>query len=234
MATIGDLGSEVVKKVENRTSDLTRTYQWVKEALWELSSSGELRDEFDELEVLGAPFVLTPGVREYDFSNLALPNDYNDGTLDIRLWRDPPTNSIFFRLNSMSFQQADNYYNKGMPSAWYRFADMFGFDMIPEASYQVQARYQRQHPISNPIESTTVLLPNDWLDVTVLVAAHKGFIELNEYEKAEALHTILFGDPRGNGKIGVIQRRKKRFEREAWRKEQPLRVMVPRYSPRTR
>ena len=234
MTTILDLSSEVILKVENRTTAKTRTYQWLKEAILEIASSTELRGEFDDFESSGVPFNLTIGTREYPFSNLLQVDDYNDGTLDIRLWRDPPANTIFFRLNTMSYQEADNYYNNGMPSAWYRFGDMFGFDLIPDMPYQVQARYQKQHPFATPIEDTTVLLPTDWLDLVVLSAAEKGFIEINEYEKANAIHTLLYGDPMDQTKPGLIKTRKKRFEREAWRKELPLRIVVPRYSPRTR
>ena len=229
--TIGALASEVITKLENRTTDLTRAYQWLADAVLELTSSGELRDEFDDLEQLGPPFSLAPRVREYAFSTILNPGDYNDGTLDIRLWNNPPQNTVFQRLRRTDYQFTDNYSNNpGRPSAWYRFADNYGFDMIPDLPYQIQARYLIQHPIAAPPQNTVVQMPRPWIDVLILSAVQKGFVELNEYEKANATSQILHGDPRDPTKPGLIYKRKKRYQIEAWREVQPLRPYVGRYS----
>jgi hypothetical protein len=234
MSTIADLSGEVILKTENRTSDVSRSYQWLADALTELTSSAELRDEFDNLERLGPPFNLQPTVREYPFSTLLLPSDYNDGTLNIRLWNDPPFNSTSQRLDNISYQEGDNFSNNpGRPSAWYRFADMYGFDLIPDNSYTIQARYQMMHPLASPVQNTVVLLPRDWNDVLVLEASRIGFIELNQYEKSQAIWQELHGDPSDpRRRPGLIYRRKKRFEREAWRKEKGLKPVVGRYNRR--
>jgi hypothetical protein len=231
--TIASLSPEVVLKCENRTTDVSRTYQWLWESLKEITSSGELRGEFDQLEQLGVPYNLTAGSREYSFSTLLLPSDYNDGTLNIRLWIDFPTNQVYRRLDMISYQEADNYANNpGKPTAWYRFADIYGFDLIPDSPYQIQARYLVQPPQASPIQNTAIVTPRDWDDVLVLMAAQKGFIELNQYEKAQALWQILHGDPRDQTRPGLIFSRKKRYQREAWRKEKPLRPYVGRYTRR--
>lgn len=233
--TVGDLSSEVIVKLENRTTDVNRAYQWIVEALIELTSSAELREEFDEMESLGPQFQLTVDQREYAFSNVINTTDYNDGTLDMRIWTNPPTNSTSLRLNFTSYQFVDSYTNNpGRPSAWYRFGDLFGFDLVPDQSYTVQIRYQRQYPLACPLMNTQLLLPNDWLDVVVLCAVQRGFIELNQYEKADATHRLLHGDPKKPGDLGLIYKRKKRFQREAWRQESPLRPWVGRYSYSTR
>lgn len=233
--TIADAGQDVILKLENRTTDLSRAYCWFAEAILELTSSSELREEFDQLEVLGPTFQLIPGTREYPFSYLVDTMDYNDGTLDLRIWTDFPTNNVVLRLRFASYQEIDNYYNNpGQPTAWYRFSDIVGFDMIPNNPYTVQMRYQRQYPFTAPIEQTPWILPMDWYDVAVLIAVQRGFIELNEYEKSDAVYKILHGDPTKPGKVGLINRRKKRFQREAWRSEASLRPWVGRYSVRTR
>jgi len=229
--TIGDSAGEVILKLENRTTDLARAYQWFAEGILEITSDGELREEFDQLEVLGPMFILTPGVRELPFSNFVNSPDYNDGTLNMRIWTDPPMNTTSLRLRFISYQEGDNYSNnRGRPTAWYRFADLVGFDMIPDTGYAVQMRYQRQYPFSDPIESTPWILPLDWFDVAVLIAVQRGFIELNEYEKSEAVYKLLHGDPKDPTRIGLINRRKKRFQREAWRQETGLRPWVGTYS----
>ena len=234
-SSIGDLSSEVILKLENRETDVGRTYQWLAEALYELTSSSELREEFDQLEASGPYFLLTRGQREYAFSNIINTNDYNDGTLDMRLWTDPPVNHNPLKLHMTTYQFVDMYTNNpGRPTGWYRFNDLFGFDLIPDNAYQIQIRYLKQYPITYPLQNTQIVLPNDWLDVIVLIAVHKGFIELNEYEKAESTWKILHGDQRQPGHVGLINKRKKRFQREAWRNEVLLRPWVGTYSYRTR
>lgn len=233
--TIGDLASEVILKLENRTSDLKRAYQWLAESLLELTSDSKLREEFDQFEAKGPPFILSPNQREYAFSNVLNFPDYNDGTLDMIIWTDPPANTNYLRLNYTVYQFADTYSNNpGRPTAWYRFNDLFGFDLVPDMKYQIQVRYQQQYPIAQPLQNTQVLLPNNWLDVVVLIAVYRGFIELNEYEKASATYQILHGDPEKPGDPGLIYKRRKRFQREAWRQETSLRPWVGRYSYRTR
>lgn len=233
--TIGDLSSEVIIKLENRTTDLQRAYQWIAESLLELTSSAKLREEFDQLESSGPKYLLSPTQREYAFSNFINFPDYNDGTLNMRIWTDPPANTNYLRLNDTTYQLVDTYSNNpGRPTAWYRFNDLVGFDLVPDMAYQVQMRYQRQYPIIYPLQNTQVLLPNDWLDIVVLLAVYRGFIELNEYEKGAETYKILHGDPEKPGDPGLIYKRRKRFQREAWRKEQSLRPWVGRYSYRTR
>lgn len=233
--SVADLAPEVIIKLENRTTDLQRTYQWLCEALIELTSSAELRGEFDQFESTGPPFTLTPGQREYAFSNLINFPDYNDGTLDLWIWTDPPGNSNRLRLNFTVYQFVDSFPNNpGRPCGWYRFNDLIGFDLVPDQSYRVQMRYQQQYPIVCPLQNTQLLLPADWHDIVVLLAVYRGFIELNEYEKANSTHQILFGDPKQPGFVGLIDKRKKRYQREAWRSEAILRPWVGRYSYSTR
>src|SRR6267378_2505390 len=94
---ISDLVNEVLLRTENRTSaaDSARAAVWLRDALIELTMDPELRNEFDEIEVLGPLFNLTGGpqgvsVQEYSFSSLLYPGDYNVSSLNIRLWTDPP------------------------------------------------------------------------------------------------------------------------------------------------
>lgn len=231
MYQVSDLTPEVIIKLENRTTDTSRAYQWLVDGLLELTSSGELRDEFDDLERLGPTFNLTATVREYPFSTILQPGDYNEGTLDIRIWNDYPTNRVFQRLHKTDYQFTDNYSNNpGRPSAWYRYGDNYGFDLIPDKSYQIQARYLIRPPLGSPIQSTYLPIPSSWNDVLVLMAVQKGFVELNQYEKANAVYQILHGDPRDPSKPGLIYKRKKRYQIEAWREVQPLRPYIGRYS----
>jgi hypothetical protein len=234
---ISDLASEVILKCGNRTTDLTRAYQWLVDAILEISSNPDYRDEFTELEILGPTFVLTGGSstsasqQEYDESNIVPSGDTNDATLDIFIWRDPPINSVRQKLNPSHYQEADkSVVTFSTPTSWYRFGGQIGFYPSPDKSYQIQARILRMHPIADSaIQTTTILLPRDWNEVLIHAAAEKGLIELQEYEKAQAIHTLLHGDPKYPTKPGMINGRKKKRGREAFRITQGLRPIVHRY-----
>ena len=235
--TISDLGSEVIFKVENRITDVARAYQWLVDALLEITSNPDFRDDFAQLEILGPAFVLTGGpdfttsVQEYDESNIIPAGDLNLATLDIMLWRDPPTNSNRIKLGVSHYQEVDkSTLFTTVPSSWYRFAGNIGFYPSPDLNYQVQARILRYHPIASQIELTTVLLPRDWNEILVMAAAERGFIELGEYEKASAIHTLLFGDPKHPEKPGLIKGRKTKRSLEANRTSRPLKIVIPRYT----
>lgn len=47
--TIDDLDDEVIARVENRTSDIGRARIWLRDAILEISSNPDFRNEFDQL-----------------------------------------------------------------------------------------------------------------------------------------------------------------------------------------
>jgi|SRR5215469_1669277 len=235
--TISQLEAEVILKVENRTTDTSRADVWIRDAILEITSNFELRNEFDQLELYGNLFNLTPQVQEYaEVPNLIPANvQYNVATLDILLWQDPGTNLIRRKLELSHYQKSDNFQpTYSLPTEWYRFGGSIGFTPIPDQAYQVQTRMLQQHPIiydaNNVVDNTTpILLPNDWNEIIILAAAERGFIELLEYEKSGKIHTLLYGDPKTPQRPGLMFGRKKRREQEGWRTEQVLRPIIRRY-----
>lgn len=235
--SIADLAGEVIPKVENRTSDIQRAYTWVRDALIEIAGNPDLRDEFSELEVFGPPFNLTGGAttalstQEYDEANLVPSGDFNQATLDILIWRDPPGNTIRQKLNMSHYQEADkSVVITAVPTSWYRFGGNIGFYPSPDKGYQVQARILRVHPINNNVlQATQILLPRDWNDIIVWAAVERGFMELEEYEKASNIHTLLHGDPKYPSKPGMLNGRKKKRSQEAWRTTGRLRPIIGSY-----
>lgn len=239
--TIGSLDSEVIIRCENKTTDLSRADIWLRDALIEITSSPDFRNEFDALEEYGPPYNLQGGsvlapigglpgkvvgsIQEYPFSNVVPSGDYNLSTLDFLLWQDPPTNSIRRQLRMSHYQKADNFQPTfSLPTEWYRFADTFGVTPCPDKNYQVQARIVRAHPINdNALSQTVILIPREWNEVLIWAAVERGFMEYLEFEKASKIHMLLYGDPKHPDRPGLIEGRKKRRELEAFRTEQPLR-----------
>jgi hypothetical protein len=222
---IQQLEQEVLIRCENKTSDTSRADVWLRDALLEFTSDSDFRNEFDQLEEYGNAFNLTPQVQEYAETNLVPINDYNTSTLDILIWQDPPTNSIRRKLMQSHYQKADNFQPTfSLPTEWYRFAQTIGFTPVPDKAYQIQTRMLRQHPINQAqLNQTVILIPNDWNEVLVWAAVERGFMEYLEYEKAQKVHVLLYGDPRHPDRPGLLEGKKKRREMEAHRTEEPLR-----------
>lgn len=237
-ATILNLESEVILRVENRTTDTARADIWIRDALIELSSNPEYRDSFPELEVLGPTFNLTGGaigvaVQEYAESNFITPGDFNVKTLQMFLWTDFGTNQIRKELVPTTYQDANKFQSyPSMPAQWYRYGNNLGFWPMPNLGYQVQARYMRRHPITDyfnaqgQLNTTPILMPLEWNEIIQWAAAMRGFMELLEFDKAAELRTMLYGDPNRPTKPGLIKSVISRRRAEAWQRQQPLRPMI--------
>lgn len=221
---IGNLEQEVLLKCENKTSDLTRVDVWIRDAILEITSNPSFRNEFDDLEEYGQQMNMVPRQQEYAESLLVPGTDWNTATLDILIWQDPPTNQIRRKLLMSHYQKADNFQPTfSLPTEWYRFAHTIGFTPVPDKAYQIQTRMLKQHPFSTPLNQTPILIPNDWNEILVYAAVERGFIEYMEYEKAQKVHMLLYGDPKEPQRPGLIEGRKKRREMEMWRTEGSLR-----------
>ena len=247
--TIDDLVPEVILRVENRITDEARAQVWIRDALMELTSGTKYRDDFDQLELFGLKYNLTPRVQEYKEINLIPPqfltnapadgteinasrSGYNLSILDILIWLDFPFNNIRRRLNFTHYQDADKFQQAiSLPTEWYRFADTIGFNPVPNRPYQVQARMLQMHPFNDEdLGDTVILLPREWNEVLQWCAAMRGYAELLEFEKASEIRKMLEGDPEHPDKQGLIQSIKKRRKREGWRQEQGLRPILRSYT----
>jgi hypothetical protein len=227
---ISDLDNEVLIRTENRVGDITRADIWLRDALLEITSDPDFRNEFDQLEIYGVQYALIPQQQEYVESNLIPAGDVNIATLDILIWQDPPTNSIRRKLLQSHYQKADNFQPTfSLPTEWYRFGNTIGFTPVPDKAYQVQTRMLQMHPVSdNALATTQILIPRDWNEILIWAAVEKGFMEYLEYEKAAKIHQLLHGDPKHPERLGLLEGRKKRREMEAHRTEEALR---PVYRP---
>lgn len=229
--TISSLENEVILRVENRTDDVARARIWLRDTLLEITSNPDLRSEFDELEVTSAVFNLTANQQEYPFSSWVTAPDINVASLSMLLWTDPPANTTRIKLTQVDYQYGDMITPRAaQPVQWYRYGDTCGFVAPPNKAYQTQLRWYRMHPIDDAsLQDTEILISRDWNEILVWGAAMRGFMELLEFEKAAKLRVLLYGDPKYPDRPGLINARKKRKEKEAWRRQRTLRPVVRDY-----
>jgi hypothetical protein len=240
--TIKDLEQEVVQKLENRTTNTLNIDRYIRDALIELTGNPDLRDSFPELEVRGPIFNLQGGplqfsVTEYPETSFIWPGDENVKILNIILWIDWPVNSRSIKLNPGVYQESDEYkQGPSQPVEWYRIGNLIGFDPTPNRNYQVQATYQREHPITDyfneqgQLNSTVVLMRKEWFEILEWTAAMRGYAELLNYQRAQEVFQMLWGrpDPNNSGERlpGLITNVKSRRQSERWLRQQPLRPVI--------
>ncbi len=233
-----DLLPEIQFALENRTSasDQTRIYGWLRDSLVEITTSMQYRDDLVELEVRGTPFNLTALVPMYS-EDLFVPavaaplqSGLNMATLDIILWTDPPTNSKFIKLEYNHYQNTDSVYTNSLPSSWFRFGLELGFNPTPDKAYQVQGRCLQYHPINDSdLAATQILLKREWNEILVYMSAMRGWLALEEFEKAGAVRQILYGDPKDVNNPGLLKARKPVRQREMHRTTGKIRMKVGRF-----
>jgi hypothetical protein len=233
------LEQETIRKLENDTTATSDIDRWLRDSLIEIAGNPDYRDSFPELEEFGPVFNLTGGpigttVQEYPESNLVPVGDFLIKTLDILIWIDYPTNTKTRQLDPTNFQDTDKYQSfPSLPTQWYRFGNNIGFEPPPNQNYQVQARLMRRHPITDyfntngQLNQTVILLPNEWFEVLEWAAAMRGYMEKLNYERANEIKQMLWGDPaHPNDNPGLIASVKTKRRSEAWLVQQPLRPVI--------
>lgn len=232
MFYIGDLANEVIIRCENRVTDFNRACVWVRDALLEIAGSPDYRDDFIELEEWGPVLTLITEQQEYEAALFIPAGDVQTVLADLLIWVDYPANTVRRKLDVSHYQKSDRFTPTfALPTEWYRFADIIGFNPVPDQPYQVQARMVRMHPVNdNNLSQTLVLLPRDWNEVIIMAAVIRGFVELLEYEKANRVRRELYGDPDNKAQPGLIFHVKRTRRRETWRMESRLTVVRRPYA----
>lgn len=240
--TIQDLEQEVVQKLENRTTNTNNIDRYIRDALIEITSNVDLRDSFPDLETRGPVYDLIGGplgisVAEYDDTSFVWPGTVNVKFLNFIIWIDFPFNTRTKKLNPGVYQEADEFtQGPSMPVEWYRIGHLIGFYPRPNRNYRVQGTYQRRHPITDwfnnagMLNTTPILMANEWFEIIEWLAAVRGFAELLNYPRAEEVYNMVWGkpDPQNSGERlpGLVTNVKSLRRAEAWLRQQPLRPII--------
>lgn len=96
----------------------------------------------------------------------------------------------------------------GIPTKWTRYNDQVWVGDVPDNTYPVQMRYQKEHPFPNAgganAGNDPILLPDSWQDIIEITAAMRAARDLNLTTKANELLQILNGDAQFQ-KTGGVQ-----------------------------
>lgn len=122
---------------------------------------------------------------------------------------------------------------QGMPAVLVIEGRRLIFRPKADKAYNIEIFTRKRVLIASPIEDTQLELPEEWLVILDHLAAEQVLIDLMEYDKAQAIHILLFGGTDSNtGKRlpGLMaQRIPKRFA-ESEAAEYAIQPLIRRYS----
>lgn len=97
----------------------------------------------------------------------------------------------------------------GTPAYWTRFQNKVWIAPQPNNTFYSYMRYQIQHPTAEPQAqlSDTVLLDDDWRELVEYGAAMRIATTLRMLDYAGQYRSILYGDPKKPGNLGLYTAR---------------------------
>lgn len=171
--TWGQIKSEAVLELKNRTDISTRMEGWLRESFFEAGYGYK----FHELENT-ATFTLL-NVNEKTFAAM--------GITDLKFILSLRDTTNKRRITPATFRYIDNLAdNITQPHYYCRFATSLLFDGSPSTSISYRLRYKRK--ITEPVYTGSVYpdTPEEWDEVIRLLAVSRGFQALHETNNANA------------------------------------------------
>lgn len=94
----------------------------------------------------------------------------------------------------------------GLPLYWSRNNNKIYITM-PDQSYPVYMRYQKEHPLANEVngftDTTSILVADTWQEIIEYAAAMRIAPKINLASKKTELHTALYGDQKFQSSSGI-------------------------------
>lgn len=226
MSTIGDRVANVVELLGGRTDKATQISQWLASGYRDIGST----IPFETLEAT-ANVLCVSGIDSYDY-----PEDARGiKSLTMGIPASSPTSFPPLRKRNMAI--LDRYTTvTGVPSIWAPFNSQFFLRAVPNDAYPITVRYWQKVTLAvaadgtTDINSTVLNVPDDWLEIIDYEAQMRGYMDLQEFDKAGAIRTLLYGNPRKPGMPGLIKQRLTRIQAESENADYGLRPRKSRYT----
>jgi hypothetical protein len=95
----------------------------------------------------------------------------------------------------------------GIPVYWSRNNNQIYLGSIPDNSYYLYMRYQREHPLANTVNgftsTTQILMADTWQEILEYACAMRVAPKVNLADKKTELHTSLYGDTKFQSSSGI-------------------------------
>lgn len=231
MALISDRTTTVQPMIGNRTDLSARIPIWTANAYIELASNIPFPDleATDVLSTVGSsgPQNFPPANDTYDYPTNA------QGILSCTII----VQNVPYPVSKKNIEYIDQYPTlyPGRPVIWAPFNYHQIFRPVPDQSYQVIRRFWTRPVVdftsTSTINATILSLPPDWLEIVDYTSALRGFMELKDYEKAQGIRIILYGDPKHpQDNPGLIKQRLTQIQSENMNSDYGMRMKIRKYT----
>jgi hypothetical protein len=139
-------------------------------------------------------------------------------------------------VRKKNIEYIDNYpvTSPGTPVIWAPYHYQQVFRPVPDLVYTIIRRFWIKPVVdftsTTTINATTLLVPDDWLEVVDYTAAIRGFDELQNQQKGQETRVILFGDPKHPEQPGLIKQRLQQIESENMNSDYGMRMKLRPYT----
>lgn len=137
--------------------------------------------------------------------------DYQNTPINV-LWKDI---AYIRRYAPGNLNTGGPYPILARPSIFTFFANSIIFRPVPDNTYTFFLDYWQRPMITKDVDSTPLLLPDEWLEIVDYEASVRGNAELQQGDKSHELQELLYGftDPTSGRSIpGIIERMQNRSQ----------------------
>lgn len=136
------------------------------------------------------------------------------------------------QLTKRNIQIIDQYQtqNPAVPAVWAPFNNQMIVRPVPNGSYDMTIRFWQTPQIAAVVGNTILKVPPDWIEIINYEAVMRGWIDLQEMDKAANIRTLLYGNPMKPGMPGLIKQRLARIQAESSNANYGMRPRTTRYT----
>jgi hypothetical protein len=237
--TIADRAGRVILMLGGRSDLQTRVEAWLRDSYIDLGTSYD----FEELEE-----TVDVSLDGNNYNNNYTYPQYNDGNNNwdtravkslLMLESNNQNNNQVIQLTKKPISFFDRIPDSvGTPAIWVPYKRRILLKPRPENDYDgwlLRCRVWLKPLIEsgNNMNNTTILLPDDWLEILEYAAALRGHTELLERDKAAEVLQLLHGseDPRKGRRVpGLIEMKLTQRQAEARYDDWGMRPRTRRYT----
>src|SRR5207344_1899147 len=156
---------------------------------------------------------------------------YPDGARaikDITIYINNAPRTLFKR--NMKIIRQYQAQNTSVPAIWAPFGSMYYLRGVPNGAYPIVIDFWKWPEIMATVDETVVDLPPDWIEIVSYEAQMRGYVDLQEADKAANIRAILYGNPMKPGMPGLIKQRLTRIQAEYQDANYGMRPRTTRYT----